>query len=218
MPTTSPDSIYYADGTTPASLADITAAIATSVQDALDVRETHSFSWADSTARAAQTGMTAGDIGYQVDNDVFYIYTGAAWAIWAKQPTAYTPTFTNFTASSTNFTFSVAGGFVNVSGKAVSSSTVGGGITISTPSGFDIDMTTLGAADRASQIGVGGVTDTSASTYYNLGVRTSSSNLVVVSATNTAGTYASIVATAAGVPITWASGDILYVNFSYPVL
>ena len=35
MPTTTPDNIYYADGTTPASLATITAAQATSVQAAL---------------------------------------------------------------------------------------------------------------------------------------------------------------------------------------
>lgn len=34
MPTTSPDNIYYADGTTPASLATITAAIANSTQTA----------------------------------------------------------------------------------------------------------------------------------------------------------------------------------------
>jgi hypothetical protein len=57
MPTTSPDSIYYADGTTPASLADITAAMATSVQNAFNVREMQSFSWANSTAKSAQTGM-----------------------------------------------------------------------------------------------------------------------------------------------------------------
>jgi len=105
MPITSPDSIYYADGTTPASLSAITAAMATSVQNALNVREARTYSWADNTAKSAQTGMASGEVGYQIDNDIYYIYSGSAWRIWAKQPTDYTPTITGIGITSRGFIF-----------------------------------------------------------------------------------------------------------------
>lgn len=222
MPTTSPDSIYYADGTTPASLADITAAMATSVQDALNLREGHSFSWADATARAAQTGMSTGDTGYQVDNDTFYIYNGSAWKIWAKQSTAYTPTFTGFTASASTFVYSISGGRVFISGKATCSTTLPTGtIRLSTPSGYNIDTTALGTVE-AVIIGNGGVDDASSTSNYPVQVRISSSTQLALIAPTyngaAAGTaYLTITNTSATVPLTWASGDIFYVTFSYPV-
>lgn len=222
MPVTTPDSIYYADGTTPASLADITSAMATSVQAALDLREGHSFSWADSTEKSAQSGMVTGDIGYQADNDTFYIYNGAAWKIWAKESTAYTPTFTSFTASSSTFTYSIASGLVTVTGKATCSSTLPtGSIRFTTPSGYNIDMTTFGATD-ASIIGVGGVDDASTSSNYPINVRPNSSTQVALIAPTyngaAAGTaYLTTSATSATVPLTWAANDVFYVTFSYPV-
>lgn len=219
MPTTSPDSIYYADGTTPASLADITAAMATSVQNALNLREGHSFSWANSAGRSAQTGMAAGDIGYQIDTDVFYIYTGAAWVIWAKQPATYTPTFTNFTASSSAFVYSIASGMVNVQGKFTCAATLPtGSITFTTPSGYNINTTQLGTV-QAAIIGTGGVDDASTTTDYLAGVRVVSSTSVALVGYNAAATASLTVSTSsATVPLTWASGDIAYVRFSYPVV
>jgi hypothetical protein len=213
MPTTSPDSIYYADGTTPASIATITAAMATSVQNALNVREARTYSWANNTAKAAQTGMATGEVGYQIDTDVFYIYSGSAWKIWAKQPTTYTPTFTQFTASAVSFIYSIAGGVVRVTGKVTLSSTVTGTMTISTPPGYNPNTTVL-ANSFAAQIGSGGV---DGATEHPLGVRYHTSGSVILSAINAAGTYATIVNTAATVPLTWASGNIFYVSFSYPV-
>lgn len=84
MPTTANWSIEYADISTPASIADIDAAQASSIENALnealgDDRAVHFYRWADSSARAAQTGMTAGDFGYQTDTAEFYTYTGATW-------------------------------------------------------------------------------------------------------------------------------------------
>lgn len=84
MPTTSPDNIYYADGSTPMSAEAISAAEATSVQAALNAkinntRQIQSFVWANAAARNAQTGMTEGDVGYQLDNNTNYLYTGTAW-------------------------------------------------------------------------------------------------------------------------------------------
>jgi hypothetical protein len=215
MPTTSPDSIYYADGTTPASLADITSAMATSVQNAMNLREAHNFSWPNTAARTAQTGMATGDIGYQIDTGVFYIYSGSAWRIWEKAPATYTPTFVGFSSTVFSFTYSIAAGFVRVIGKATLSSAVTATMTISTPSGFNIDVTSVGAAIPASQIGFGGV---DGATDHPLGVRVSTSSTVALSAFNAAGTYLTVVNTAAAIPLTWAIGNILYVSFTYPVV
>lgn len=84
MPTTSPDNIYYADGSTPMSAEAISAAEATSVQNALNslinnTRQIRAFVWADTAARNDQIGMTEGDIGYQLDSDTNYQYTGSVW-------------------------------------------------------------------------------------------------------------------------------------------
>jgi len=219
MPITSPDSIYYADGTTLASLADITSAMATSVQNALDLREGHTFAWANATEKSAQIGMVTGDIGYQADNSTFYIYNGSSWKIWAKAPASYSPTFTNFTASSSSFTYSIAAGVVRITGKATCSTTLPtGAITFTTPTGYNIDITSLAAVIPA-QIGFGGV---DAATDHPLGVRVASATSVALTATAyngaAAGTaYTTIVATSNLIPKTWASTDVFYVTFSYPV-
>lgn len=216
MPITSPDSIYYADGTTPASLADITAAMASSVQNALNLRESQSFRWANATAKSAQEGMLEGDIGYQSDTDVFYIYDGSNWKIWAKALTAYTPTFTNFTNSARNFVFSVAAGIVTVSGQATCSGSVGE-IFISLPSGFNVNSAIL-ATSNAVVVGTGGVDDASTTTNYLVGVRISSStSAAVVGYSAAAPASLTVTPTSSSVPLTWATGDILTVNFSYPV-
>jgi hypothetical protein len=215
MPITSPDSIYFADGTTPASLSNITAAMATSVQNALNVRETKSYIWPDEAARDAQTGMANGETGYQTDNETYYIYSGS-WLIWAKAPATYTPTFTGFSATSNNFIFSISGGVVSISGNAILSGAVSGEMTISLPGGYSVDSTLL-PTSQGVLIGVGGVDDASGTTNFPLGVRVSNSSLVALVAYNAASTYLTIVPTAAGVPLAWANNDVFNVNFSYPV-
>ena len=44
-------------------------------------RMTKNFKWANTAAKTAQTGMTEGDIGYQLDTNVQYTYDGAAWIV-----------------------------------------------------------------------------------------------------------------------------------------
>lgn len=222
MPTTSGDSIFYADGTTAASLADITSAMATSVQNALSLREGHSFRWANSTEKTAQTGMAIGELGYQVDNDTTYIYSGSAWNVWSKAPATYSPTFTAFTASSSSFTYSISAGVVRVIGKAVCGTTLPtGSITFTTPTGYNIDTTSFATA-QAAVIGIGGVDDASTTSDYPVNVRVTSATSVSIVAPTYNGAaagvaYLTLTATAAAIPLTWASGDTLYVNFSYPV-
>lgn len=86
MPLTPSWNIFYRDTGTPASLETESALQATSIENALtgaitDSRAIQTFRWANSTERAAQTGMQAGDQGYQVDAATEYVYTGSAWAI-----------------------------------------------------------------------------------------------------------------------------------------
>ena len=222
MPTTSPDSIYYADGTTPASLADITAAMATSVQNALNVREAQSFVWPNSTAKGAQTSMIIGDIGYQEDNLIYYRWDGVDWRIWAKAPVAYSPTFTNLTPTSTNFVYSIASGVVSVIGTCVNSTSTSSGIRMTLPTGFNINTTyvSISTTNFISSLGSAIYYDISAGPLAYSGIVTaySASSVVfgrLISSTNNL-TISSI---GSSQPFgnNWASGDIITVNFSYPV-
>lgn len=222
MPITSPDSIYYADGTTPASIATITAAVATSVQNAFNVRELRNYSWADATSRNAQTGMTTGEIGYQIDNDTFYIYDGSTWKIYAKQETEYVPTFTNLTPTSTSFAYSISGGIATVIGICTNSTTTTTGIRMTLPSGYNIN-TAYVQADTAEFISHLG-----AATYYDLSLTTDFAGFV--SAYNaTSVLFGRYVASTANLTsgavggssnpfgAAWASGDLITTTFSYPV-
>ena len=44
-----------------------------------NTRQIKTYKWADNAARTAQTGMTAGDLGYQTDTGVQYYYSGSGW-------------------------------------------------------------------------------------------------------------------------------------------
>lgn len=93
MPVTSPDSISYPDTSYTSGIVAAMAAQATSVQTALSTRAIKAYRWANAAARAAETGMSAGDEGWQTDTTMHYLYDGSAWL-----PDYYT---TAFTASST---------------------------------------------------------------------------------------------------------------------
>jgi len=220
MPTTSPDNIYYADGTTPASLADITSAMATSVQNAFNVREMQSFSWANSTAKSAQTGMIIGDIGYQIDNLVYYRWDGATGKIWAKAPVSYTPTFVNITPASTLITYSVGSGVVNITGAINNSTTTTSGITMTLPTGFNIDTTYVFTGSLFHKLGTASYLNTSASVVYDGFVAPNSASVVQFGrfVSSTANLTVGAVGGATN-PFgeAWASGDYISFNFSYPV-
>jgi len=220
MPTTSPDSIYYADGTTPASIATISATTATSIQNALNVRELKSYSWADETARSAQTGMSTSQIGYQVDNDTYYIYVSSAWSIWAKAPATYTPTMVNLTATSTSINYSIASGIVTISGVVQNSTTTTSGITMTLPNGYGIDTTYITTATFAHTLGDATFYDTSASAAYAGAVCANSAATVqfarYISSTANL-TYGAIGGATNPFGAAWASGDLITFNFSYPV-
>lgn len=76
-------------------------------------------SWrvANSTARAALTGMRAGDFAYQIDTDILYRYSGSAWLIHEDEVfgsirrTSATPSVSSasYTKLSDNANWNVAG-------------------------------------------------------------------------------------------------------------
>lgn len=60
-------------------LVDAVNANETAITDLGQSRAIQTFRWADASERSSQTGMVAGDAGYQTDMGMDYIYTGSAW-------------------------------------------------------------------------------------------------------------------------------------------
>jgi len=97
MPTTSPDNIFYEDGTVQYGDATNAAMQATSIQNALNLRQGYNFVWANAAARTAQTGMVQGSTGYQVDTKTLYSYDNSAWRLQVSHAVFDTPS-TNITS------------------------------------------------------------------------------------------------------------------------
>ena len=96
MATTSPDLIYSPDNTAGIDqLHTELATMAASVQTAFDTRVIKTYKWADNAARTAQTGMGAGDEGYQTDTDTGYRYDGTDW----RTPSPHSSGFETFSAT-----------------------------------------------------------------------------------------------------------------------
>jgi hypothetical protein len=81
IPLDNGESIYIHDGTDSADVVAISLAEGNSVAKLMRNRERFDYTWADSTARTAQTGMVAGSRGYQVDTRSEYIYDNSAWRL-----------------------------------------------------------------------------------------------------------------------------------------
>ena len=62
-----------------AAIGNAVVAVENAVAAVENVRQIQTYKWADNAARTAQTGMTAGDEGYQTDTDTTYIYSGSVW-------------------------------------------------------------------------------------------------------------------------------------------
>ena len=62
-----------------AAIGNAVVAVENAVVAVENVRQIQTYKWADNAARTAQTGMGAGDEGYQTDTDTYYIYDGTSW-------------------------------------------------------------------------------------------------------------------------------------------
>jgi len=224
MPTYGADNIYYADGSTVLSIADISAATASSVQDAFDVRQKQSFRWADSAAQANQTGMAQGDVGYNETDDIEYYWHNSDWKPWNKMKASYTATISSFalatTATSIIAHFSISSGICLVEFSAVlgtGAATGIGTLNISLPPGlpsvasasfYDNNAVLQGSIQMQNNAGTviyGGLVRTHATD-------TGLANILRASAT--AGQYAQVTS---ALPFAWAAGDNITGAFSYLV-
>lgn len=139
MATTSPDSLFYPVGTDPIGpLQTVLASMQSSNQAALTKRAVYSFRWGSAAARTGQTGMRAGDRGYQVDTNIDYTYDGNNWT-----PTNGDSGWVDmFTSGITGYTASAGGsvayrrlnGFVYLRGRV--SRTGGSNNMFQLPGGF----------------------------------------------------------------------------------
>jgi hypothetical protein len=224
MPTTSPDNIYFADGETPLSIQDISAATATSVQVAFDSRQNQNFRWAGAGDRELTENMVIGDLGYNVPDKTQYIYDGVSWKIWNKVRSVYTATMQNFamTGGATSIVayYGVSSGFCNIQVLAIlgaGSATNIGDIALTLPTGYPVIYPTNFFSNRASLDGTVQMRNASGATIYGGLVRLvsdSPQSVNVLRASGTAGTFAAVSPTA---PFSWAVGDQCVMSFSYPV-
>jgi len=68
---------YFTDSTPLTPLRDPFNVLVDGINSIASTREIQTFHWADATARAAQTGMVAGDQGFQQDNQSQWTYSSA---------------------------------------------------------------------------------------------------------------------------------------------
>lgn len=176
--------IYYADSGTSLSIATITATMADSIADADDaieaVTEIYDYRWADSSARAAEAGMRAGDRGYQADTGVDYWYSGSAWLANMPGLNLVVPT-------------SVAGSGVSVSNRGTVTITAAStaslnGVFTSRFENYLIQLNTTAhsaAADVQVRLRASGTDNSGASAYGN---QRTHGNASSITTSNSAGT------------------------------
>ncbi len=78
---TTPDNISRWTAADPSSIVQESNTQGDSIQLALLKRMRYTYVWANSAARTAQTGMTQGSLGYQVDTKTEYIYDNSTWRL-----------------------------------------------------------------------------------------------------------------------------------------
>lgn len=116
-------------------------AVETAVGDLEDSRALQTFRWADTSERNAQTGMQAGDVGYQLDNDSYYWYSGSAWVSFGLEDTGWaTPTLQNgWSSIGSGYVaarYRRLNGIVYVQGTISGGTTTDGTVLFNLPAGF----------------------------------------------------------------------------------
>ena len=179
MASTSPDNIFYPVSADTYALAANLATQASTVQAALDKRQNYDFRWDDGAARVAQTGMRAGDTGYQISTGVRYFYDGTVWRPEGQTEYQMVPT-------------SVSGGSINEYGTffATSGSSVSlNGIFNAAFSDYRVWISTYGSvAQQLSWRFRAGGADVSTTTYSSVRTRGTFSAAAPVTTNNSGGT------------------------------
>ena len=99
-----------------------------------NTRQIKTYKWADNAARTAQTGMTAGDLGYQTDTGTLYTYDGTSWETLVGDTGWITPTLLNswVVSGGTTVKYRRLNGVVYIVGRV----TDGSGTIFNLPVGF----------------------------------------------------------------------------------
>ncbi len=202
---------YYADGSTPASIATITAAVAGAEADEVAViLALPPYTWANAAARSAQTGMALGYKGTQTDTGVEYRYDGSTWKEWSSDYITWSTAPTNLTVGTGGTTVQkykyVAGRIWFSYSYTLGSSgfSMGTSPTINFPISVALPVPAGSLATGDGAIRDVSVPSTPAFVRVNI---TSATTGIMQTYT---GTTASITSTA---PMTWAAGDILAGGF-----
>lgn len=216
MPTTTPDGIYFADSSTSMSAEAISAAEATSVQDAFtafrEFRQIQTFVWADAAERALQAGMSEGDMGYQSDTKIYYLYNGASWKAWESDWITYTPTLTNVvlgTGAATQYRYRYVGGVVGVdfSIRLGTGGSFSGSPTMTLP----VTATAL-RFNSMTYDGVASAANAALNIYPISVLAAGASTTAVTFWATTTGAYVQVTATT---PHTWALNSVIQGKFRY---
>lgn len=145
---------------------------------------------------------------YDTDEDAVYRHTGAGWKLAFKDWTSYTPVLTNV-AGTVKAAYQIVGETVNVRLRVNPISSMGSNPTFSLP---------VAAGDSDLEFPNGAVMmydDSAGVSYSGIIRRAASATTVTIYGVLASGTYTSLGGVSASSPFTWASADILTVNFSY---
>jgi len=178
------------------------------------------YRWVNAAARTAQTGMVAGDKGYQIDTAVTYRYNGSAWKAWESDWITYTPTLTNFAigtggSAANSCAYRYEQGTVRVSFKFQFGTS---GFSVSGDPIFTLPLNSAALAHTyVKRQGQAELWDSSgASISREAVIYQNAANLDKVMlyglGTATSGTVYNISST---LPFTWAAADILAGEFTY---
>jgi hypothetical protein len=212
-------------GLTTLASADVISSFATTINSVTSSVNTAiaytPYNVADSTALAAITGMTNGQLAYLSTPKEYWIYdsTAVSWKLWYKGRTNYTPTFTNWGTSPSVFysNYSVNAGICTVDVRFSIASLTGlfaAVPTISVPiayanynSNFQPTIGTIEYYNNSM-----GQSHTGAAKW-------ASSTTVDAKYLGTNGLHTSL-AQATGNPLTeaWAVGDVIWLSMSYAII
>lgn len=174
------------------------------------------YGWADTTARNAQTGMSVGEYGLQLDTHILYRYTGSAWKAWESEWESYVPTLGGL-AVGTGGSINTAewryfGGRIQVRGRAKlgsSGASVSGTITLSLP----VNCAALNHSWQNYK-GMATLYDDSGGTNYIAFIAANVASVSTV-ALLSPGTNGLRLAHGATTPFTWAVSDMVTYDFEY---
>lgn len=199
-------------------LVDGVNAVEAAVEGLEESRAIQAFRWADATARAAQTGMVAGDTGYQIDNTITYRYNGAAWVAWSSAPIARTGTVLNNVTVGAGGTLEAYMHYVNGVVHEFGKFTLGSGSAVSGAIELSTAVTMPTAIYQGHRIHVGGIVveDVGSASYVGTAAAISTSRIgfFVDNASATYGTQSQVTGS---VPMSWSTtnGDTISWDFSY---